>query len=339
MRMSFLFVLAVTLCLNMPAPSSAAPSSPDRAAFEALRERVLHPPAGHVVVVAHRACFAAAPENSPQAIEACWRQGVEVVENDVRSSKDGELVVMHDNTIDRTTTGWGYLDDLTLADLGKLKLRDGVGGAGAPITPYPITTLRDYYRAVKNKVMINLELKPSVSASFETLLEKSLKIAEEEGVLDHIILKVPDTYSHGKVSKEHILGKLKLLKGLVIWPIIWQTSAGGRPTERLGELETYGPAGYEVPFLEQDFFHAIAADKRLQGRPVMAVAVQPYWSGGLSDAVSMPDPEAGWGRLIELGANVIMTDHPEYLLRYLCEAGHRHTTRGEAGCGDHHLAR
>ncbi|MDE8650702.1 glycerophosphodiester phosphodiesterase family protein [Novosphingobium album (ex Liu et al. 2023)] len=332
MRISSLFVLAATLCLNMPAPSSAAPASADRAAFETLRARVLRPPAGHVIVVAHRACFAAAPENSPQAIDACWRQGVEVVENDVRSTKDGELVLMHDNTVDRTTTGWGYLDDLTLADLGKLKLRDGAGGAGAPITPYPVTTLRDYFRAAKNKVMINLELKPSASASFEVLLEKSLQIAEEEGVLDHIILKVPDTFSHGKVSKEHILGKLKLPKGLAIWPIIWQASARGAPGERLGGLEAYGPAGYEVPFLGQEFFRGIAADKRVQGRPVMAVAVEPYWSGGFSDDISMPNPDAGWGRLIALGANVIMTDHPEYLLRYLCEMGHRHTGQGEAGC-------
>lgn len=331
MRISFLFVLTAAICLNAHVAVNAAPVPADRAAFEVLRERVLRPPAGHVVVVAHRACFAAAPENSPEAIDDCWRQGVEVVENDVRSTRDGELVVMHDNTVDRTTNGWGYLDDLTLADLAKFRLRDNVGGAGAAVTPYSVTTLRDYYRAAKNKVMINLEIKPSNSASFEVILEKSLRIADEEGVLDHIILKVPDTYSHGKVSKEHVLGKLKLPKKIVIWPIIWQADAS--PAARLDELEPYQPAGYEVPFLDPDFFRAVAMDRRIAGRPVMAVAVQPYWSGGLSDAVSMPEPKAGWGRLIELGANVIMTDRPEYLLRYLCETGRRQAVhRGEAGC-------
>ncbi|OYW19730.1 MAG: hypothetical protein B7Z55_08330 [Planctomycetales bacterium 12-60-4] len=144
-------------------------------------------------------------------------------------------------------------------------------------------------------------------------------------------MKVPDTYSHGKVSGEHILAKLKLPGSIVIWPIIWQAKA--LPTARLDELEAYRPAGYEVPFLDQDFFRTIAQDRRVAGRPVMAVAVQPYWSGGLSDAASMPEPKAGWGRLIELGANVIMTDRPEYLLRYLCDTGRRHTPRdSEPGC-------
>lgn len=301
--------------------ASAAQEPHDVPAFTALRERVLHPPAGHIVVVAHRACFAAAPENSPEAIEACARLGVEVVENDVRSTKDGELVVVHDDTVNRTTDGWGYLIDLTAADLMTLRLRDREGGAGAPVTPAPVTTLRAYYRAARGKVMINLELKPSAVADFETLLTKSLQIAAEEGVLDHILLKVPDRMSHGKVSRNHVLSALKIPAGVTLWPIIWQGETPARA--RVDELEPHGAAGYEVPFLDPEYFRAVASDPRLKGRTVMAVAVQPYWSGGLSDAVSMPAPEAGWGKLIALGANVIMTDHPEYLLRYLEKTGHR----------------
>ena len=251
--------LAFAAVLFAPiAASAGAPSS----GFAALRERVLHPPPGYVVVVAHRACFAAAPENSPEAIETCARLGVEVVENDVRSTKDGELVVMHDDTVNRTTNGWGYLNDLTMADLAKLRLRDGEGGPAAAVTNIPVTTLRAYYRAAKGKVMINLELKPSLAANFEILLQKSLRIAAEEGVLGQILLKVPDQMSHGKLASKHI-------------------------------LSTIAP---------------------------------PQWSGGLSDQVSMSDPEAGWGKLLGLGASVIMTDHPEYLLRYLEKTGRRGAT-------------
>lgn len=289
---------------------------PNPAHFEEVRRRVLSPPMNHVVVVAHRACFAAAPENSPEAIDACWRLGVEVVENDVRSTSDGELVVMHDDTIDRTTDGWGYLDDLTLRDLQEFHLRDREGGPAASVTPAAVTTLRAYFRAAKDKVMINLEMKPSASATFDTLLERSLQIAREEGVIDQIVLKIPDVRNHGRVSREHVLTTLALPSDVAIWPIIWE-SEGADPAARITQLEAYGPAGYEAPFTDPAFFSAIAQDARLRGRPVMAVAVQPYWSGGLSDAVSLPDPDAGWGRLINLGANVLMTDHPEYLLRYL----------------------
>jgi glycerophosphoryl diester phosphodiesterase len=313
--------LAFAAALLTPiAATAGAPAG----GFAALRERVLHPPPGHVVVVAHRACFAAAPENSPEAIDACARLGVEVVENDVRSTKDGELVLMHDDTVNRTTNGWGYLNDLTLADLAKLRLRDGEGGPGAAVTTIPVTTLRAYYRAAKGKVMINLELKPSLAADFPTLLEKSLKIAAEEGVLEQILLKVPDQMSHGKLASKHILSTIAPPAGVTLWPIIWEGPAD--PIRRVDELEPYGGNGYELPFITADYFKRIAADPRLKGRPVMAVAVQPQWSGGLSDQVSMADPEAGWGKLLSLGANVIMTDHPEYLLRYLEKTGRRRAT-------------
>lgn len=314
---------ALAFAAVLLAPIAAVAGAP-ASGFAALRERVLHPPPGHVVVVAHRACFAAAPENSPEAIEACARLGVEVVENDVRSTKDGELVLMHDDTVNRTTNGWGYLNDLTMADLAKLRLRDGEGGPAAAVTTIPVTTLRAYYRAAKGKVMINLELKPSLAANFETLLQKSLKIAAEEGVLGQILLKVPDQMSHGKLASKHILGAIAPPTSVTLWPIIWEGAAD--PIRRLDELEPYGGNGYELPFITADYFQRIAADPRLKGRPVMAVAVQPQWSGGLSDQVSLGDPEAGWGKLLSLGANVIMTDHPEYLLRYLEKTGRREAT-------------
>lgn len=314
-------MLGLALLLVAPVTATAAVEG---GGFTALRERVLHPPAGYVVVVAHRACFATAPENSPEAIDACAKLGVEVVENDVRSTKDGELVLMHDDTVNRTTDGWGYLNDLTAADLAKLRLRDGEGGEGAPVTTIPVTTLRAYYRAAKGKVMINLELKPSAVADFETLLSKSLLIAAEEGVLDHILLKVPDQLSHGKTAAKHVLSTITPPVGVTMWPIIWERAVD--PTLRLDELEPYKGDGYEVPFITPDYFSRIASDPRLKGRPVMAVAVQPQWSGGLSDALSMSDPNAGWGKLIGLGANVIMTDHPEYLLRYLERSGWREGT-------------
>ena len=70
-------LLGAALLLLVPAVAAA-----QTADFAALRERVLHPPPGHVIVVAHRACFSSAPENSPEAIDACAKLGVEVVEND-----------------------------------------------------------------------------------------------------------------------------------------------------------------------------------------------------------------------------------------------------------------
>ena len=51
--------------------------------------------------------------------------GVDIVEIDLGRTKDGELIVMHDDKVDRTTTGKGYVKDLTLAEIKQLRLRNG----------------------------------------------------------------------------------------------------------------------------------------------------------------------------------------------------------------------
>ena len=80
-----------------------------------------------VIVVAHRGDWRNAPENSMQAIKNCIDMGVDMVEIDVRETKDGELVLMHDLTIDRTTNAKGFVKDWTLDSLKTLKLIDGLG--------------------------------------------------------------------------------------------------------------------------------------------------------------------------------------------------------------------
>lgn len=63
----------------------------------------------NVMVVAHRGAWRLAPENSIAAIEECIEMGVDIVEIDVRKTKDQQLIVMHDGTIDRTTNGSGKI--------------------------------------------------------------------------------------------------------------------------------------------------------------------------------------------------------------------------------------
>jgi glycerophosphoryl diester phosphodiesterase len=69
--------------------------------------------------IAHRGLFRDAPENTPAAFGACLDLGLGF-ELDVRRTKDGVLVVLHDETVDRTTDGTGKVTDLTLAELKKL---------------------------------------------------------------------------------------------------------------------------------------------------------------------------------------------------------------------------
>jgi glycerophosphoryl diester phosphodiesterase len=70
--------------------------------------------------IGHRGAAGHAPENTLLSIEAALAIGVDVVEIDVHRSLDGHLIVMHDERVDRTTNGSGYIRDLTLAELRDL---------------------------------------------------------------------------------------------------------------------------------------------------------------------------------------------------------------------------
>ena len=70
-----------------------------------------------VLVVSHRADWRNAPENSLQAIKNCIEMGVDMIEIDLKKTKDGHLILMHDKKIDRTTTGKGLPQDYTLEEI------------------------------------------------------------------------------------------------------------------------------------------------------------------------------------------------------------------------------
>jgi glycerophosphoryl diester phosphodiesterase len=76
-------------------------------------------------VIAHRGGAAHGPENTMAAFEQAVRDGADWIEFDVRMSSDGELVVMHDPTVDRTTDGSGTVAALTLAELEALDAGNG----------------------------------------------------------------------------------------------------------------------------------------------------------------------------------------------------------------------
>jgi glycerophosphoryl diester phosphodiesterase len=86
------------------------------------------PPHG-VYVVAHRGFKAVAPENTLAAFDAAAAVGSDYVELDVHVTRDGELVLMHDGKVDRTTNGTGAVGDLTFAEIRKL---DAGGGQQVP---------------------------------------------------------------------------------------------------------------------------------------------------------------------------------------------------------------
>ncbi len=111
--------------------------------------------ADQILVCAHRAYHKKAPENSLASIKASLALGVDIIEIDVRTTKDDSLVLMHDATIDRTTNGTGAVKELSYTDLLQLSLyfHDS-------LTLEKIPTLHQVLDMCKGKdLILNLDLK------------------------------------------------------------------------------------------------------------------------------------------------------------------------------------
>ncbi len=78
-----------------------------------------------VLVIAHRGASGYCPENTLKSIEEAIKRGSDIVEIDLRMTKDNQIVLMHDESVDRTTNGKGYVNELTLQQLKELDAGDG----------------------------------------------------------------------------------------------------------------------------------------------------------------------------------------------------------------------
>lgn len=117
-------------------------------------------------VIGHRGAKAYAPENTLASIHTAADMGIEWVELDVKLSRDGEPVIMHDETLERTTNGTGNVADFTLEDLREL---DAGSWFAESFTGEKIPTLEDALDVILSRGLgLNLEIKPCPGREVET---------------------------------------------------------------------------------------------------------------------------------------------------------------------------
>lgn len=126
--------------------------------FHDMRGRLDHP-----LVIAHRGTPRTLPENTLASFANALRQGADVLETDLRFSQDGALVLVHDETLDRTTDGSGLVASHSLAELKQLRTREPSGRFAAECVP----TLIDLLSMTQGQVPLLLELKDPLFASEE----------------------------------------------------------------------------------------------------------------------------------------------------------------------------
>jgi len=269
-----------------------------------------------VLVVAHRACWVdGAPENSLAAISRCASLGVDMAEVDVVRTRDGQLVLLHDATLDRTTSGSGAVAAHTLAELNDLRLRAGAGGSGAPLTEEHIPTLREALLLAKGKLLLNLDLKADV-------YDDSLALVRELGMERQVLTKLNVMPGDAQLASVAARG------GAMFMPIIRQCDAAPRPCAAhfsavVEPFQRYDPVAFEVVFTDPVFFTEGVAAARRAGERVWVNTLTPNLAANMTDQGALSDPDAHWGRAVALGANVIQTDEPGRLIDYLKANGRR----------------
>ena len=111
-----------------------------------------------LIVTAHRGASHVAPENTLSAMAAAVEAGAEFAELDVGLTRDGEVVLMHDRTVDRTTNGTGDLGDYSLSELRALEAGSWFS---EEFDGEPIPTLREVIRFARGRLKLNIEIKTS----------------------------------------------------------------------------------------------------------------------------------------------------------------------------------
>ena len=135
------------------------------------------------VIYGHRGASGYAPENTLEAFELAAKMGVAGVELDVHIAKDGELVVAHDERIDRVANGTGLICEMTTAELKKFKFNN----THPEYEEATIPTLREVYELLKPYgLKINAELKNG-RIDYPGLEEKCIKLADELGMTDSVL--------------------------------------------------------------------------------------------------------------------------------------------------------
>lgn len=264
-----------------------------------------HPTKDYVFVIAHRGDWRNAPENSFGAMDGCIRLGVNAMETDLAETKDGVLVIMHDETVDRTTNGKGKVKNMTLAELKTLRLKDGLGRK----TEYTVPTLKEMLLHAKGKIVLDLDVKSDIDFS------KIASLLRETGMEKQVILRSYRPLNEARNYYGNALKDLIYIPG--INKSIQNISAYIRDFEK-----EINPKAFTVVFDDDKSTIAQYMDTVLtKGDAVWVHVITANRSGNHNDDRALIDPEGAYGWLIHRGVRMMQTDRPEMLIGYLKSKG------------------
>jgi glycerophosphoryl diester phosphodiesterase len=267
-------------------------------------------PKPQVVIAAHRGMAAGYPENTLAAFRHSVEAGFPVIEVDLRATADGHIVIMHDETVDRTTSGTGEVSQMTLAEVKSLDAGSHAGPrfAGEPVPTYPETL-----QALRGLgATLILDIKQNAMLDHEHIARLTGQHGEDPGVI--IAAR----------SVTDLLDFRRLRPGLRTLGLVPGPESG--PPDPAA-IEEFARAGAGIIRLWPQWIFASGQDappgpsplvQRLHdlGTPAWATADTLYGD------ISPDHPREDLTELVRLGTDGIITNLPE-LLRDVLEAEHR----------------
>ena len=268
----------------------------------------IHDPSSNKVLVAcHRGDWRNYPENSLASIESVIGMGADIVEIDLALTSDSVLVVCHDRTLNRTTTGKGLFAETPYDPNQRCHLKSGHGVA----TSHRMPTLREALELCKDRIVVNIDK----GYQYYDLVQR---LSEELGVTGQLLIK-------GKSPVADVAAKFSEYEhNMMYMPIIDILKPQGQ--ELIGEYMSKGivPLAYEVCWNEYTPEVKDCMEKVVEsGSKLWVNSLWESLCGGLCDDVAWERgaPGSVYGKLLDMGATMIQTDRPELLISYLRARG------------------
>jgi len=257
----------------------------------------------NIYVAAHRGWCAKYPENTMIAFQKAAELGVDQIETDVRVTADGELVLIHDATVDRTTNGTGKVIDMTFEELRKL---DAGSYKGEEFKGTQIPTLIEFMEYVKNfpTLTLDIELKEYPTRGHEEIAydvcDRVLKIIDDYGFTDRVVINTFNGALHEYIYKKYG----KKYRQHVYYPI--------------GNLGSVTMNPYEYAFC-CCMFRALYSPYNMATKEefdrMASFGVEPWAGAGVKDA-------DGVDMAIANGATLITCNNPDLILEVLRDRGY-----------------
>jgi glycerophosphoryl diester phosphodiesterase len=238
-----------------------------------------------MLVVAHRGAPHQAPENTLASFAAALAIGVDAIELDVHLSRDGHLVVIHDERLERTTDGRGLVHEWTLAEL---KALDAGGWFGSAFAGERIPTFDEALALIGRRAAVQVEIKGRTDG----VAEATVAALRARGLLDTAM-----------VTSFHLdrLPRVRALApGVAIGALVWGRTRDGRPMTPAECVDAARRAQADVMLLWHEYIDAaVMAAGAAAGLPVGA-------AGGDAAAADMH-------RLLRLGVVRMTSNYPDVL--------------------------